>query len=142
MIQETWLSAEPRSVQAARKAIRRFPAVLDRMTLRDAELLVTELVANAVTRGRARERLCLRLHLREARLRVEVYEPHSLQPSLVSSRDPTEAEIMLRILDEFASRWGHDAVATGGAKSWFELPISRLTRSPELAGRRGSSLSR
>lgn len=121
---ETDLRGGPRAGSRARRLLRqklggRVPVGL----LRDAALLVTELVANGVRHGGADDgtQLRLRLEVRPPALRVEVENPHDA-PARVGIRRPDMrggGGLGLHIVDRVASRWGvrehpHTAV-------WFEL---------------------
>ncbi|MGH8968490.1 MAG: hypothetical protein ACRDV1_00935 [Actinomycetes bacterium] len=127
MLQERWLPAEPRAVQGARMAIRRFPGRLDSQTRHDAELLVSELIGNAVVRPHVRGRVCLRMRYWERRLRVEVQEPLVDPTAFVSDRDPDDAALMVRMLDAFSGAWGHGPADSGGCLAWFELPTGHIS---------------
>jgi serine/threonine-protein kinase RsbW len=106
---------------AARRAAEQALAqALDGDTLASADLLVTELVSNAVRHGRPRADGCLDLHLGVSAdcIRVEVcdqgagFEPG--QPSPYG-----EGGYGLFLVDELATRWGVSTAS--GTCVWFEL---------------------
>jgi anti-sigma regulatory factor (Ser/Thr protein kinase) len=83
-----------------------------------AELLVTELVTNALTHGHVPIRLCLRN--RFSGLRGEVSDCHPALPRLRPHEPDEEAGRGLQLLDVLASRWGVEP-QSGGKTVWFEL---------------------
>ena len=123
------LSPELQSGRAARR--------LTRSTLRDwgltqlaedAEAIVGELVANAVTHGcalvqdctPAGENLCLRLLL-EGDLICAVLDPSSAAPALQAPGDAGEAGRGLHIVDALSDVWGWSPVAGRGKAVWAIL---------------------
>src|SRR4051812_41843233 len=91
--------------------------------LETTRLLVSELVANAVTHAATAAEVVL--DLSERRLRVEVRdeaggEPRRRTPAL---DEPTGRGLL--IVEELADRWGVDD-APPGKSVWFELGAARL----------------
>jgi anti-sigma regulatory factor (Ser/Thr protein kinase) len=114
----------PRAVGAAREAVIDHTEGLPTETVEDLELLVSEVVTNAVIHGRAHRDRTIELRLREepGLLRVEVsdegpgFDRHTLSP-----RD--EGGWGLLFVDKLADRWDvhrldHQTVL------WFEIDIS------------------
>jgi anti-sigma regulatory factor (Ser/Thr protein kinase) len=91
---------------------------VDRDGFETARLLVSELVANAVTH--AGTVVTLQLDLSPSRLRVEVRDRADGHPRPRQPRhdDPTGRGLM--IVDALADRWGVDATPPGKTV-WFEL---------------------
>lgn len=91
---------------------------LDPEATDNAELLVSEVVTNAVIHGRSDVRL--RVRASPQRLRVEVGDDNSRRPSRVAM----DAEALdgrgLTIVELVASAWGVDAVDVGKVV-WFEI---------------------
>jgi len=116
------LPHDPGSIPVARRELRRLEGDIDDTTLRNARLLVSELVTNAVRHVPADEgdEIELVVDRDDRRVRIEVADRG---PGFVPSpRAPTNASTSgwgLRILDQVAQRWG---LAEGpGARVWFEL---------------------
>jgi anti-sigma regulatory factor (Ser/Thr protein kinase) len=88
----------------------------------DVELLVTELVANALRYGVGH--VAVRIDRRADRLRIGVWDA-SPDPPILGEPPPTvddERGRGLHIVEALASAWGWDADATAGGKTvWFEL---------------------
>ncbi len=116
---------------APRTARRRITAACDglRDESRDvAELLVSELVANAVRHplrdgSVAESDITVRIHRTDQVLRVEVQD-HDGRP-LPPVRPPPEAQecgMGLHLVSELASTWGSSRARTGVGKTvWFEI---------------------
>jgi anti-sigma regulatory factor (Ser/Thr protein kinase) len=110
----------PSSVPAARRLVRdvlhTWAAPQDR---EDAELLVTELVANVVDHAGG-DALTLELTLAGAWLRVGVVDGSAVRPIVREMSHQRERGRGMRLVAEIAQRWGaedHD----GGKRVWFEL---------------------
>jgi anti-sigma regulatory factor (Ser/Thr protein kinase) len=92
--------------------------------MRDACLMVSELVTNAVRHAglKASDRIRLLAQQSNAVLRVEVDDPgrgFELRPV---SPDPARGSGWgLYLVDELADRWGMDRGRRGGTRIWFEL---------------------
>jgi anti-sigma regulatory factor (Ser/Thr protein kinase) len=104
--------------QAARRLVREWlPEDLDGETIQSAELLVSELVTNAVVHGRGR--LILRGELDDDRLLVEVIDDGDGFERTVRQRGVDSVGGRgLAIVDALASRWG---IHEGTTHVWFEL---------------------
>jgi anti-sigma regulatory factor (Ser/Thr protein kinase) len=122
----------PRAVGAARDAVMGHAAGLPTSTLEDLELLVSEVVTNAVRHGRADRTQTIELRLVEepGLLRVEVsdegpgFDRHKPKPR-------GDGGWGLLFVDRLADRWDveHDADRT---TVWFEMDVSeRGPRDPE-----------
>jgi anti-sigma regulatory factor (Ser/Thr protein kinase) len=118
------LPADPRAVRAARGLVRDacelwgLPRACD-----DAELLVSEIVTNAVVHARG-DALVVVVRPARAGLRVEVHDgdPHALQrrrpaPDALGGRG-------LQLVGELADAWGVERRQRGKAV-WFELTSGR-----------------
>ena len=115
------LSGGLRAPGDARRAVEeRFTGVLGADALASVQLLVTELVSNAVRHGGAAEGQEIALHLATAPacIRVEVCDPG---PGFEAGRPQPYGEggYGLFLVDEVASRWG--VSAGDGTCTWFEL---------------------
>ncbi|MEU1409121.1 ATP-binding protein [Streptomyces sp. NPDC005728] len=120
----------PRELTSVRRARRLVTAQLSDWDLQDlvdtAELLVSELVTNALrhTRGPLR----LNLQVRGPRLRCEVEDTESAGPVRQVVDVDAESGRGTELLDLLAEAWGSTRTATGKT-TWFELP-TKLTPSP------------
>ncbi|MGW3248807.1 ATP-binding protein [Streptomyces sp. NPDC001070] len=83
------------------------------------ELLVSELVTNALRHARGPVRLNLRVE--GARLRCEVEDVSSAAPVRRAAETDAEGGRGIEILDLLSAAWGTDRTATGKT-TWFELP--------------------
>jgi anti-sigma regulatory factor (Ser/Thr protein kinase) len=88
----------------------------------DATLLISELVANAVLHGGARETedICLRLAFRARRAVFEICDsgPGFEAPRVPEAR-PGGGGMGLVLVDAISSAWG--VYFRGGARVWFEM---------------------
>ena len=113
------LPTEPTSAATARAAVR---ALLSGAALETdaAELLVSELVANAV-RYAATSNVLLRATLEGGLLHVEVQDGSSLLPAPAAQPAwDSESGRGLLLVEAIADSWGVDPVG-GGKRLWFEL---------------------
>ncbi|MEV7812181.1 ATP-binding protein [Streptomyces flaveolus] len=113
------LRREPTSVRRARRLV---TAQLAEWAVGDlvdaAELLVSELVTNALRHTRGPLRLNLRL--REGRLLCEVEDTESAGPVRVVAGPDAEGGRGTELIDMLADAWGSTRTATGKTV-WFEL---------------------
>jgi DNA-binding NarL/FixJ family response regulator len=91
----------------------------DRVPGDDVELLVTELVTNAVLHGGSAPEVALLL-LPDA-IRVEVADGSSEMPQLRAATLEDTSGRGIALVDELASRWGAEPGADGGKTVWFEI---------------------
>ena len=120
-------SSVPLARRLVRDVLRTWNAPQDRT---DAELLVTELVANVVDHAGG-DVLTLELALAGAWLRIGVVDGSAVMPVIRELSHTAERGRGMRLVAEIAERWGaedHD----GGKRVWFEL-------SPAGAGEPGQS---
>jgi anti-sigma regulatory factor (Ser/Thr protein kinase) len=108
---------------------------LDSLVRETAQLLVSELVTNAIVHGRGRVEV--HAELDRDRLIVEVIDEGPGFTSTVRERDPdTAGGCGLRIVEKEAIRWG---IREGAAEVWFELlrhPVGSTGDPSTLSGRR------
>lgn len=113
------LPAEPASARAARAFV---DEVLTNSAARDctdtANLLVSELVTNALLHARSDVEVVVRVE--EATVRVEVHDAAERLPVRIAEPGETLAGRGLHILDALAADWGAEP-RTGGKAVWFEL---------------------
>lgn len=114
------LPAEPRSVSRARELAR--DRLLDwnlRELCETAELLVSELVTNALRHGEGQIRLRLLL---DRTLVCEVWDADLVQPRRRRARDTDEGGRGLQLVGLLSAAWGSRPTHRGKAV-WFELPL-------------------
>ena len=120
------LPPEPDAIPAARRAVERLASSLDRETLLNLRLLVSEIVTNAVRHVPASEAATIRLVVartdRAVRVEVEDRGP-GFVPAPRTDAEPGEQTSGwgLHILAKLATRWGVES--DGGARVWFELDV-------------------
>jgi anti-sigma regulatory factor (Ser/Thr protein kinase) len=91
-------------------------------------LLLSELVTNAIQHGGAGadETIQVRLASTPKKVRVEVFDPGSLDGV---PRDRLETDIGgygLLLVDRLADGWGRHEFGSGGSLAWFELDVEGL----------------
>ena len=115
----TWLPAEPQAAGGARRAVRALLLTAG-LVPEDAELLVSELVGNAVRHASGAD-ILLRASLDDGLLRVEVQDSSPRVPALPEPPDwASEGGRGLLLVERIADRWGAELVP-GGKRLWFEL---------------------
>ncbi|MFG3252717.1 SpoIIE family protein phosphatase [Streptomyces sp. NPDC048172] len=113
-----WLPAEPRSVSRARELTREQLAEWQLDALGDtAELLVSELVTNAMRYGEGDIRLRLLL---DRTLVCEVWDAGPVQPRRRRAHDTDEGGRGLQLVDLLSSGWGSRRTPRGKTV-WFEM---------------------
>jgi DNA-binding NarL/FixJ family response regulator len=116
------LPAESIAARTARGIVRTALSTADQELLDSVELLVSELVTNAVLHATSAPRLDV--HVGRARVRIEVFDDDATPPH---TRLPNSSGIGgwgLQLVDQLASRWGSDP-QPGGKVVWFEMDRSR-----------------
>ena len=133
------LPARPAAAAAARRHAERLLAGWQLSTCLDtALLLVSELVANAVTATRAMAQagfpaawapIELSVRRTGTSLVIEVRDPNPDPPVDGQPGPLDEAGRGLLIVDVLSSRWGHYAVDRGGKVVWCEIALPAATLS-------------
>jgi transcriptional regulator with XRE-family HTH domain len=120
---EKALVANKKAPKAARDAVAFVAGDLEADSLRDAQLLISELVTNSVTHGTPRRgrKVAILIDVNRTRLRVDVTDSGTDAPQLKAGQD--DAGFGLRIVEELAGRWGTSRVP-GGNVTWFDLDIT------------------
>lgn len=123
------------SIPDARRALDRVRADLDELTLRNARLLVSELVTNVVRHvqpGGDDDRICLTIERGGDRLRIEVCDNgEGFRPAPRADQQDAASGWGLHILAQLAARWGVES--DGGTRVWFELETSDEQANAQLA---------
>ncbi|MFE4533557.1 SpoIIE family protein phosphatase [Streptomyces scopuliridis] len=126
-VAEFHLALDPREVARARRLVRgqlldwELPAAVE-----TAQLLVSELVTNAVKHARSR-RVGLRL-VRTDALLCEVIDDEPAPAALLNAGTDDEFGRGLRVVSTLAREWGSSGSA-GGKTVWFEQSLARKVRS-------------
>ncbi|MEV7087276.1 SpoIIE family protein phosphatase [Streptomyces sp. NPDC093085] len=122
------LPREPRSVGRARELARAQLTAWDLEPLVDTvELLVSELVTNALRYGEGEIRLRL---LRDRTLVCEVWDGGLVQPRRRRARDTDEGGRGLQLVGLLSAAWGSRRTPRGKTV-WFELPLPDGSPAPE-----------
>jgi hypothetical protein len=127
------LPARPSSAAASRRYVRRMLAGWELAACLDtAQLLASELVANAVTATRSMSQagfpavwapIELSLRRTGTSLIMEVRDPNPDPPADQAPGPLDEDGRGLLIVDLLSSRWGHYAAARGGKVVWCEIAV-------------------
>lgn len=121
------LPADPQSVARARELTREQLAAWDLDPIADtAELLVSELVTNALRHGRGDVRLRL---LRDRTLVCEVWDAGLVQPRRRRAHVTDEGGRGLQLVGLLSSAWGSRRTHQGKTV-WFELPLPGADTKP------------
>ena len=124
---EVRLTSRPESAGIARRLTLSVLRTWNLPQLNDtAELLVSELVGNAVRHTGART-FGLRMLRRRGWIRVEVRDPSRALPCLMPVRDLDISGRGVFLIDKLADRWGVDLLPRGKT-TWFELRVTERDR--------------
>ena len=86
---------------------------------RTADVLISELVTNAVVH--ARSPVHLKVAVREVAVRVEVTDASALPPRLEPPRADATAGRGLQLVDALADEWAYEVVPGDGKTVWFQI---------------------
>lgn len=119
---EIWLPSEPRAAAAARVFMREI-LVAPRLAraLEEAELLVSELVTNAVRYGTPPVRL--RTEFDGDTVQVWVTDSEPTHPEALDVAWDAESGRGVRLVDVISDRWGVDDHVSDGKSVWFTLVV-------------------
>ena len=121
---ERQLAVATEAASEARHALDRLAGQISANRLRDVQLLVSELVTNAVRHANLDEGdvIVLVIELADHALRVEVHDPGGGFVPTAPSPDPVRPSGWgLYLVAELADRWGVDSDDT--TLVWFELDL-------------------
>jgi anti-sigma regulatory factor (Ser/Thr protein kinase) len=124
------IACSPRAPGVARHAVQRLADAVDPSVLRNAQLLVSEVVTNSIKHSGSDDPIQLRVWTRPGGLKVEVADGgfgFNARPPAHAGDD--EGGRGLLILESLADRWGTSCDIR--ARVWFELsprPVSRGAR--------------
>lgn len=117
------IAAEAAEVPAVRHGVRSHLAALElpAEVIEVAELLVSELMTNALRHGRVPIR-CLVTQAGPA-LRIEVFDGGNGAPSLRAAALDEESGRGLHLVEKLSSRWGWQATENGKC-TWVEIDLN------------------
>ena len=118
VVSSTQLTPDAMAPAAARCLVRDHLAADDRDVVEVAELLVSELVANAITHASSAPRVDI--HLRSDAVRVDVYDSDPTPPRRREPDVSGPGGRGLLLLDALAARWSSEPHGNGKVV-WFEL---------------------
>lgn len=113
------LPRDPRSAAAARRFVREQCRDSGEELVACAELVVTELVTNAVTH--ATSACDVRLFRAPRRLRIEVLDHGSGSPDVRTAGDADEGGRGLLLVSALSGAWGVEPTSASGKRVWAEL---------------------
>lgn len=113
------LGATTSAAREARRFVRGALSQVDGSLLDSVELLVSELVTNAVIHASTAPRLAVRLS--PTTVRVEVHDDDPRLPAPLPPDDTRVGGRGLFIVDQVATRWAAEPSPSGGKVVWFEL---------------------
>lgn len=120
------LPADPRAAGRARRLTAEILTAWGRTeTIDVAQLLVSEVVTNAVRFAGPRHALCVTLSAHDGRIRIAVDDGSSLRPVLKPAHDDDETGRGMHLVAALATQWGvleAPADQGPGKQVWFELP--------------------
>jgi anti-sigma regulatory factor (Ser/Thr protein kinase) len=124
------IESSPRAPGIARREVEKVARAVDDGVLRDAQLLVSEVVTNSIKHSGSDDPIRLRVWTRRRGLKVEVADGgFGFEPGEPNLGGDSEGGRGLMILGTLAERWGTSR--DGRARVWFELgprPIGRTAQ--------------
>lgn len=118
VVSSTQLASDPTAPATARSLVRDHLAADDRDVVDVAELLVSDLVANAISHAASSPRVDI--HLRLDAIRVDVYDSDPTPPRRREPDVSGPGGRGLLLLDALATRWSSEPHGNGRLV-WFEL---------------------
>ena len=112
------LPASRISPREGRRFVRDLLADADRELVADVELLVSELITNAITHTASEPRL--EVHMLRNRIRLEVFDDDPRSPVVRNPDRGQPGGRGLRFVDDIASRWGSSPSGSGKVV-WLEI---------------------
>lgn len=88
------------------------------------ELVVTELVTNAIQHGQPRETLPLEVTADDKRIRITVVDGSALRPVARQVEADETSGRGMHIVEELVDRWGTDDDHEGGKLVWVEVNVA------------------
>jgi anti-sigma regulatory factor (Ser/Thr protein kinase) len=121
------IESSPRAPGVARRAVTELAKHIEPGTLRDVQLLITEIVTNSIRHSGCEDPIRLRVWSRPSGVKVEIADGgFGFEPSASNADVEAEGGRGLLILQTLADRWGVSRDTR--ARVWFELsarPVSR-----------------
>jgi anti-sigma regulatory factor (Ser/Thr protein kinase) len=126
------IEASPHAPGIARREVEKVAPAVEDGLLRDAQLLVSEVVTNSIKHSGSDDPIRLRVWTRASGLKVEVADGgYGFEPAEPAMRDDAEGGRGLMILDTLADRWGTGQ--DGRGRVWFELSARPFGRTAQAS---------
>lgn len=103
---------------------------LSREIVEVAELLTSELVANAVLHGEGE--ICIDLHIDDVELTVAVTDDGDGLPIMRTTGPEVPGGHGVRIVERLATRWGVQPHDVGGKTVWFAVALGDISPTSAL----------
>ena len=121
------IESSPRAPAEARRAVEELAREVEPGVLRDAQLLVSEVVTNSIRHSGSEDPIGLRVWLRRTGVKVEIADGgYGFEADEVAASDDAEGGRGLMIVEALADRWGVDCDRR--TRVWFELSRRPLPR--------------
>jgi anti-sigma regulatory factor (Ser/Thr protein kinase) len=121
------IDSSPRAPGQARRAVEELAREIEPGVLRDAQLLVSEVVTNSIRHSGSDEPIGLRVWLRRRGVRVEIADGgFGFDAGEPGARPDAEGGRGLMLVDALADRWG--VCLDRGTRVWFELSPRSVSR--------------
>ncbi len=112
---------ELRHIAPTRRAVRELLSACGVTETQDAELMVSELVGNAIVHAGTAITVTVRCTADRTVVEVRDHSPVMPEPRRHEPVEPGGHG--LRIVEALALRWGVERIANDGKTVWFELPV-------------------
>jgi anti-sigma regulatory factor (Ser/Thr protein kinase) len=123
------LTRDPGTPSQGRRLLESALDAVPESVLADAQLLLTEVLSNAILHGSANAdaRLEVSVETDDSTVRVTVTDrsPRFTRPSIHRPDSSAASGWGLYLLERMATRWGVEGVPDKGSAVWFELSIGR-----------------
>lgn len=121
------IDPSPRAPGQARRAVEALAREIEPGVLRDAQLLVSEVVTNSVRHSGSDEPIGLRVWLRRSGVKVEIADGgFGFDAGDIGARQDADGGRGLMLVDALADRWG--VSRDRGSRVWFELSPRSFSR--------------
>lgn len=121
------IDSSPRAPGQARRAVEELSREIEPGVLRDAQLLVSEVVTNSVRHSGSDDPIGLRVWLRCSGVKVEIADGGvGFDEGDIGARPDAEGGRGLMLVDALADRWG--VSRDRGTRVWFELSPRSVSR--------------
>jgi anti-sigma regulatory factor (Ser/Thr protein kinase) len=121
------IESSPRAPATARRVVDGLAGEIDPNVLRDAQLLVSEVVTNSIRHSGSDDPIGMRIWLRHSGVKVEIADSGTgFDAAEVGTGGDAEGGRGLMLVEALADRWG----VSSGARTrvWFELSLRPVSR--------------